>query len=232
MKINSVHLQNSCCQWTPDGATHRGFLYKKSESSRSFHKRWFLLRDNLLFYFSHKRSEDPIAAAPVGLIVLEGCCVERLEGLNFQLTFPGSGERKYILAAETEEEREDWMQAIISAGFGFMQYAISEMEQMIDAFGMAGVDKQGNGTRASSSIPDNTGQRATTGSCPVEVKGGQMMCVEDASLPPSSVDESRSIEDQIPSNSRLVFEQMHLRFREDIERKTKEHHKQTYYAHQ
>lgn len=233
MKINSVHLQNSCCQWTPDGggggggggASRRGFLYKKSESSRGFHRRWFLLQDNLLFYFSHKRSDEPTASTPVGLIVLEGCCVERLEGLHFQLTFPGSGERKYVLAAETEEEREDWVQAMISAGYGFMQYAILEMEQAIDAFAM----NQQRIAKSSSAVPEDLGQRVTTGYGPVEVRGGQVTSVvEDASLVPLGVNEKRNIEDQIPRNSRLIFERMHLQFREEIKRKTKEQHKQTY----
>lgn len=232
MKINSAHLQNSCSssqRTTPGGATRRGFLLKKSESSRGFHKRWFLLQDNLLFYFSHKRSEEPTAAAPpVGLIVLEGCCVERLEGLTFQLMFPGSGERKYVLAAETEEEREDWMQAMISAGYGFMQYAISEMEKTIDD----ALAQQRN--VATASTPEDTVQKVTSGGCgpsevkgPVEVKRGQVTFVEGAaSLSPLAVGESRGIADL--SNCRLIFEQMHLRFREEIKRKTKEQHKQAY----
>lgn len=129
MKINAVHLETYCCDWRKPGAIRTGHLYKKSESNRAFNKRWFLLRDNLLFYFSHKKPSDP---TPLGLIILEGCCIDRVDTLTFRLSFPGSGARSYLLMAKTEDEVDGWIEALGVAGFDSMQYAIKELEKQLD----------------------------------------------------------------------------------------------------
>lgn len=36
--------------------------------SKTFQRRWFILKGNLLFYFEKKGEKDPL-----GLIILEGC---------------------------------------------------------------------------------------------------------------------------------------------------------------
>uniref|UniRef100_A0A669PTB9 PH domain-containing protein n=1 Tax=Phasianus colchicus TaxID=9054 RepID=A0A669PTB9_PHACC len=37
----------------------------------AYHRRWFVLKGNMLFYFEERESREP-----VGVIVLEGCTVE------------------------------------------------------------------------------------------------------------------------------------------------------------
>uniref|UniRef100_A0A672Z499 PH domain-containing protein n=1 Tax=Sphaeramia orbicularis TaxID=375764 RepID=A0A672Z499_9TELE len=51
-----------------------GFLFKKGERNTAYHRRWFVLKGNMLFYFEERDSREPI-----GVIVLEGCTVELCE---------------------------------------------------------------------------------------------------------------------------------------------------------
>ncbi len=78
-----------------------GVLWKRGEVNRSFQKRYFVLRGNLLFYFERKGDKEP-----VGVIILEGCIIElaeeEQEKFAFKIAFTGDGKRTYILGAETQ----------------------------------------------------------------------------------------------------------------------------------
>uniref|UniRef100_A0A8C3H7T6 PH domain-containing protein n=1 Tax=Chrysemys picta bellii TaxID=8478 RepID=A0A8C3H7T6_CHRPI len=52
----------------------QGRLYKKSERTSSYQRRWCELRGNLLFYWERQGDREPL-----GLILLEGCTVELQE---------------------------------------------------------------------------------------------------------------------------------------------------------
>uniref|UniRef100_A0A671QQJ7 PH domain-containing protein n=1 Tax=Sinocyclocheilus anshuiensis TaxID=1608454 RepID=A0A671QQJ7_9TELE len=57
-----------------DNGYKTGFLFKKGERNTAYHRRWFILKGNMLFYFEERESREPI-----GVIVLEGCTVELCE---------------------------------------------------------------------------------------------------------------------------------------------------------
>ena len=98
MKINDKHLAAFAAGNA--AVDKQGYLNKRGELNRSFQRRWFVLKGNLLFYFDRK-----IDADPVGVIVLEGCSVElteNSENFSFELVFPGSGTRTYVLSAESQ----------------------------------------------------------------------------------------------------------------------------------
>uniref|UniRef100_A0A674K7Z8 PH domain-containing protein n=1 Tax=Terrapene triunguis TaxID=2587831 RepID=A0A674K7Z8_9SAUR len=60
----------------------QGRLYKKSERTSSYQRRWCELRGNLLFYWERQGDREPL-----GLILLEGCTVELQESATEPFTF-------------------------------------------------------------------------------------------------------------------------------------------------
>eukprot|EP00069_Balaena_mysticetus_P011169 bmy_07020T0 len=105
MKLNERSLAfYATCDAPADNA---GFLYKKGGRHAAYHRRWFVLRGNMLFYF-----EDAASREPVGVIILEGCTVELVEAAEefaFAVRFAGARARTYVLAAESQAAMEGWM---------------------------------------------------------------------------------------------------------------------------
>lgn len=110
MKLNERSLAfYATCDAPADNA---GFLYKKGGRHAAYHRRWFVLRGNMLFYF-----EDAASREPVGVIILEGCTVELVEAAEefaFAVRFAGSRARTYVLAAESQAAMEGWVKALRS----------------------------------------------------------------------------------------------------------------------
>lgn len=133
MKINERHLMtfaNSTAR-----VDKQGHLNKRGELNKSFQKRWFMLKGNLLFYFDKKGDSEPI-----GVIILEGCSVELAENadkFSFELTFLGSGARTYVLAADSQEEMEEWMQVLACASYDYMRCAVEELQRQMDELNAA-----------------------------------------------------------------------------------------------
>ncbi|KAF6210296.1 hypothetical protein GE061_013400 [Apolygus lucorum] len=53
--------------------SYSGYLHKRSSDSTKWQLRWFILYQNLLFYYDSEHSHRPS-----GVIMLEGCYCERL----------------------------------------------------------------------------------------------------------------------------------------------------------
>ncbi|XP_011853326.1 PREDICTED: sesquipedalian-1 [Mandrillus leucophaeus] len=108
MKLNERSLAfYATCDAPVDNA---GFLYKKGGRHAAYHRRWFVLRGNMLFYF-----EDAASREPVGVIILEGCTVELVEAAEefaFAVRFAGTRARTYVLAAESQAAMEGWVKAL------------------------------------------------------------------------------------------------------------------------
>lgn len=80
-----------------------GWLNKRGEINRGYHKRWCVLKGNILFYFDRRGDKEP-----VGMIVLEGCTIELAEDeeqFGFKIVFHGPNNRSYVLAAESQVNR-------------------------------------------------------------------------------------------------------------------------------
>jgi len=107
-----------------------GWLNKKNEVNKSFQKRWFVLKGNLLFYFDKKYDKEP-----AGVLIVEGCTVElseENEAYSFNLAFHGPGDRTFALSAESQESMEDWMKAITCASYDFMKVVVAELQKQVD----------------------------------------------------------------------------------------------------
>lgn len=104
--------------------------YSLFSVNKSFQKRFFTLKGNLLFYFDKKGGDL------IGMIVLEGCSIELAENEQenycFYINFIGN--RRYVLATDNQEDMEGWMRALAQSGFDYMKIMVSEMQRQLEEF--------------------------------------------------------------------------------------------------
>ena len=67
MRINEKNL---CMFSTSPPFDFEGYLTKRGEVNKSWHRRYFVLKGNLLFYFEKRGDKEPI-----GVVILEGCTI-------------------------------------------------------------------------------------------------------------------------------------------------------------
>uniref|UniRef100_A0A803XNW9 Sesquipedalian n=1 Tax=Meleagris gallopavo TaxID=9103 RepID=A0A803XNW9_MELGA len=129
MKLNERSLVfYATCDSPADNA---GFLFKRGERHTAYHRRWFVLKGNMLFYFEERESREP-----VGVIVLEGCTVElcdSAEEFAFAIRFSGTKSRTYVLAADSQAAMEAWVKALSRASFDYMRLVVRELEKNVSA---------------------------------------------------------------------------------------------------
>ncbi|NXE93501.1 SESQ1 protein, partial [Menura novaehollandiae] len=136
MKLNERSLAFYATCDSP--ADNSGFLYKRGERHTAYHRRWFVLKGNMLFYFEERESREP-----VGVIVLEGCNVElcdSAEDFAFAIRFGGTKSRTYVLAAESQAAMESWVKSLSRASFDYMRLVVRELEKQLQEmrWGLAG----------------------------------------------------------------------------------------------
>uniref|UniRef100_A0A8C2Z9P8 Sesquipedalian n=1 Tax=Cyclopterus lumpus TaxID=8103 RepID=A0A8C2Z9P8_CYCLU len=134
MKLNERSVAHyATCDSPPDKT---GFLFKKGERNTAYHRRWFVLKGNMLFYF-----EERDAREPVGVIVLEGCTVELCESAEefaFAVKFDCAKARVYKMAAESQAAMESWVKALSRASFDYMRLVVKELERQLEEIQGAG----------------------------------------------------------------------------------------------
>ncbi|KAF3851256.1 hypothetical protein F7725_013028 [Dissostichus mawsoni] len=117
MKLNERSVAHyATCDSPPDKT---GFLFKKGERNTAYHRRWFVLKGNMLFYFEERESREPI-----GVIVLEGCTVELCESAEefaFAVKFDCAKARVYKMASDNQAGMESWVKALSRASFDYMR---------------------------------------------------------------------------------------------------------------
>ncbi|XP_051490360.1 sesquipedalian-1 [Apus apus] len=128
MKLNERSLAFYATCDSP--ADNTGFLYKRGERHTAYHRRWFVLKGNMLFYFEERESREP-----VGVIVLEGCTVELCESAEdfaFAIRFGGAKSRTYVLAAESQAAMESWVKSLSRASFDYLRVVVRELEKQLE----------------------------------------------------------------------------------------------------
>ncbi|XP_055956373.1 ras-specific guanine nucleotide-releasing factor 1 [Patella vulgata] len=124
---NKARQENTIC----------GFLYKKSSDTGKWQLRYFVLYQNLLFYF-----ENDTASRPSGVAVLEGSYCDRAitsasvaKGKEidkqhcFTITYKSEGQRQYDLRCDSESECTAWIDAIKRASYSKVLEMKEELEQ-------------------------------------------------------------------------------------------------------
>ncbi|XP_076247856.1 ras-specific guanine nucleotide-releasing factor 1 isoform X2 [Calliopsis andreniformis] len=110
-----------------------GYLHKRTADSAKWQLRWFVLYQNLLFYY-----ENENCSRPSGVVFLEGCYCDRLitaKGKEpdkqhcFAISYRRENQRQYELKATTESDCKTWIDAIREASFNKLLLQKEELEQ-------------------------------------------------------------------------------------------------------
>uniref|UniRef100_A0A2K5XR58 Pleckstrin homology domain-containing family J member 1 n=1 Tax=Mandrillus leucophaeus TaxID=9568 RepID=A0A2K5XR58_MANLE len=70
------------------------------------------------------RQEDGLSMGPVGALLLERCRVIREEPGAFSISFIEDPERKYHFECSSEEQCQEWMEALRRASYEFMRRSL------------------------------------------------------------------------------------------------------------
>ncbi|TFK02124.1 NAD-dependent deacetylase sirtuin-6 [Platysternon megacephalum] len=81
-------------------------------------KRLVKLVVNFLFYF---RTDE---AEPIGALLLEHCKITKEEENVFSISFIEEPERKYSFECDTEEQCQEWIEALRRASYEFMRRSL------------------------------------------------------------------------------------------------------------
>ncbi|XP_044765264.1 ras-specific guanine nucleotide-releasing factor 2-like isoform X3 [Coccinella septempunctata] len=115
-----------------------GYLHKRSADCSKWQLRWFVLYQNLLFYYDSEHCHRPS-----GILLLEGCYCERLittgsasktkDGSDrqycFAISYRKDNIRQYELRALNEMDCKNWIEAIREASFNKLLLQKEELEQ-------------------------------------------------------------------------------------------------------
>ena len=111
-----------------------GYLWKLGggqETGSKWNRRWFVLRDNVLMYFQAPRDYNGFRDKPNGVVLLDECNVrervDKTRAHTFMLNHP-TGE-SVVLAAETENEMHEWMQAVRTSRMCIADAAAANMQE-------------------------------------------------------------------------------------------------------
>ncbi|XP_014244538.1 ras-specific guanine nucleotide-releasing factor 2-like isoform X2 [Cimex lectularius] len=116
--------------------SYSGYLNKRTSDTNKWQLRWFILYQNLLFYYDTKNSHRPL-----GVVMLEGCYCERLispttkskenseKQYCFAISYRIESQRQYELRASTESDCKAWIEAIKEASFNKLLLQKEELEQ-------------------------------------------------------------------------------------------------------
>ncbi|XP_013764505.1 sesquipedalian-1 isoform X1 [Maylandia zebra] len=106
-----------------------GYLNKRKKRNDTYHRRWFVLKANLLFY-----QERPADRHLLGVIVLEGCAVQHSETdghFTFSLVF-GPGLKTYRFAAIDRQGQESWVKALHSASHCYLSMVVKDLARQYE----------------------------------------------------------------------------------------------------
>mmetsp|Transcript_25472 Transcript_25472/g.53040 ORF Transcript_25472/g.53040 Transcript_25472/m.53040 type:complete len:183 (-) Transcript_25472:122-670(-) len=124
-----------------DNAEYEGFLTKQSMWLKDWRRRFFLLKGSKLFYCSNEYS------TPHGMIDLALCTTVKSADLksrkrnSFEISTP---EITYLLYADTEQEKDDWIGRV---GKAIVRCSSTYYSQSTSGSGVKQQQQQGGGHR-------------------------------------------------------------------------------------
>ncbi|XP_073542497.1 pleckstrin homology domain-containing family J member 1 [Phyllobates terribilis] len=81
-------------------------------------KRLVKLVVNFLFYFRADEEE------PIGALLLEHCIVKKEEEKIFLISFIDEPDRRYTFECISQEQRDEWVEALTNASYEFMRKSL------------------------------------------------------------------------------------------------------------
>jgi hypothetical protein len=128
VKFDDQHLQDLALKARGRGSTKRGYLLKSDPKQKKMHSRYCCVYQNFFFYF-----ESESCTRPLGVIFLEATqCKEvasvagQKEG-GFKICTDNEAAKQYFFCANTEKEREEWVDAISNANISRVQHDLDEL---------------------------------------------------------------------------------------------------------
>ncbi|XP_029366860.1 sesquipedalian-1 [Echeneis naucrates] len=198
MKLNERSVAHyATCDSPPDKT---GFLFKKGERNTAYHRRWFVLKGNMLFYFEERDSREPI-----GVIVLEGCTVELCESAEefaFAIKFDCAKARVYKMAAESQAAMESWVKALSRASFDYMRLVVKELERQLEEIQeVSGASCVGTGAGGLQGRPKssrrNQAPRSRSGASSSSSSVSSVSSTSSSAAPMSVLSAQKSLQDEI-----------------------------------
>uniref|UniRef100_A0A1I8HJ56 Ras-specific guanine nucleotide-releasing factor 2 n=1 Tax=Macrostomum lignano TaxID=282301 RepID=A0A1I8HJ56_9PLAT len=120
-----LHLASKARRNNAAASTMAGNLFKRSLDTGRWQLRYFILYQNLLFYYETERNDRPS-----GVALLEGSYCDKFASVKlpdrtdrqqlshcFSIFYKKDGQRHYDLRAESETDCEAWVEAIRNARF-------------------------------------------------------------------------------------------------------------------
>ncbi|KAG7300104.1 hypothetical protein JYU34_015643 [Plutella xylostella] len=109
-----------------------GYLHKRSSDNTKWQLRWFILYQNMLFYYESENS-----GRPTGVLLLEGSYCERVSNKPmernssncFMISYRRESLRQYELRAASEADCLHWVDSIREASFNKVLLQKEELEQ-------------------------------------------------------------------------------------------------------
>nr|XP_049702319.1 ras-specific guanine nucleotide-releasing factor 1 [Helicoverpa armigera] len=109
-----------------------GYLHKRSSDNTKWQLRWFILYQNMLFYYESENN-----TRPTGVLMLEGSYCERLSkapmernaSFCFVISYRRESQRQYELRAASEVDCVHWVDSIREASFNKLLLQKEELEQ-------------------------------------------------------------------------------------------------------
>ncbi|XP_043516819.1 ras-specific guanine nucleotide-releasing factor 1-like isoform X3 [Frieseomelitta varia] len=110
-----------------------GYLHKRTADLAKWQLRWFVLYQNLLFYY-----ENETYSRPSGVILLESSYCDRVMTVKstepdkqhcFVISYRRENQRQYELNAATDSDCKIWIDAIREASFNKLRLQKEELEQ-------------------------------------------------------------------------------------------------------
>ncbi|KAF2074525.1 hypothetical protein CYY_004152 [Polysphondylium violaceum] len=95
---------------------HSGFLLKKGQNFKSWRRRWFVLKENVLSYYKSPKDTTPAGCILVTDIVNLEIDIESSQREGYDYCFQiQTSKATYLISAENERDLEDWTEILKSA---------------------------------------------------------------------------------------------------------------------
>ncbi|EOA93400.1 hypothetical protein Anapl_15175 [Anas platyrhynchos] len=104
--------------WKPQGSFPFSVGNRHIAEVTVLKKRLVKLVVNFLFYF---RTDE---AEPIGALLLEHCRITKEEENVFSISFIEEPERKYCFECDSEEQCQEWIEALKRASYEFMRRSL------------------------------------------------------------------------------------------------------------
>ena len=114
---------------SPDAeVTREGWLLKRSDQKPEYHRRFCVLKGNLLFIFERKMDREPLAA-----LLLEGCRIEledhETQLFAFRIVFAPPTCRQFVFCTDSQNSLESWMKCLSTCSISILRMVVCELRR-------------------------------------------------------------------------------------------------------